>query len=36
MLHLPEFQSCLNAVMVCGFWLFTAGMVVSFLKAFAK
>ncbi len=36
MIQLPELQTCLNVTMVCGFWLFSAGMVVSFLKAFAK
>jgi len=31
-----DFEGFLNVTMVCGFWLFTAGMLVSFLKAFAK
>jgi hypothetical protein len=33
---LPEFHTCLDVVMVCGFWLFTVGMVINYLKAFAK
>jgi hypothetical protein len=36
MFNLPEYHTCLDVVMVCGFWLFTFAMVIGYIKAFVK